>query len=132
MFQAVWSGDTETLTKEISKLLLRTISYHDYKEDFYHAFLTGILAGSGCGVESNREHGEGRSDVVLYDSINGRVAVFEAKYTKALENLSSACDSALQQMNEKLYAKEYEDDYDQIFCYGISFFKKRCLVKKVL
>ena len=35
-------------------------------------------------------------------------------------------------MNEKMYAKEYEDDYDQIFCYGISFFKKRCLVKKVL
>lgn len=35
-------------------------------------------------VDSNKEHGEGRSDVVLYDSINGRVAVFEAKYTKAL------------------------------------------------
>ena len=83
-------------------------------------------------VDSNKEHGEGRSDVVVYDFINARVAIFEAKYTKALENLSSACDSALQQMNEKLYAKEYEDDYDQIFCYGISFFKKRCLVKKVL
>ena len=132
LFDAIWSGDCDRITQELTALLRRTISYHDYREDFYHAFLAGIFTGAGYMVDSNKEHGEGRSDVVLYDSINGRVAVFEAKYTKALENLSSACDSALQQMNEKLYAKEYDDDYDQIFCYGISFFKKRCLVKKVL
>ena len=132
LFDAIWSGDCDRITQELTALLRRTISYHDYREDFYHAFLAGIFTGAGYMVDSNKEHGEGRSDVVLYDSINGWVAVFEAKYTKALENLSSACDSALQQMNEKLYAKEYEDDYDQIFCYGISFFKKRCLVKKVL
>ena len=132
LFDAIWSGDCDRITQELTALLRRTISYHDYREDFYHAFLAGIFTGAGYMVDSNKEHGESRSDVVLYDSINGRVAVFEAKYTKALENLSSACDSALQQMNEKLYAKEYEDDYDQIFCYGISFFKKRCLVKKVL
>ena len=132
LFDAIWSGDCDRITQELTALLRRTISYHDYREDFYHAFLAGIFTGAGYMVDSNKEHGEGRSDVVLSDSINGRVAVFEAKYTKALENLSSACDSALQQMNEKLYAKEYEDDYDQIFCYGISFFKKRCLVKKVL
>ena len=132
LFDAIWRGDCDRITQELTALLRRTISYHDYREDFYHAFLAGIFTGAGYMVDSNKEHGEGRSDVVLYDSINGRVAVFEAKYTKALENLSSACDSALQQMNEKLYAKEYEDDYDQIFCYGISFFKKRCLVKKVL
>ncbi len=132
LFDAIWSGDCDRITQELTALLRRTISYHDYREDFYHAFLAGIFTGAGYMVDSNKEHGEGRSDVVLYDSINGRVAVFEAKYTKALENLSSACDRALQQMNEKMYAKEYEDDYDQIFCYGISFFKKRCLVKKVL
>lgn len=132
LFDAIWSGDCDRITQELTALLRRTISYHDYREDFYHAFLAGIFTGAGYMVDSNKEHGEGRSDVVLYDFINGRVAVFEAKYTKALENLSSACDSALQQMNEKMYAKEYEDDYDQIFCYGISFFKKRCLVKKVL
>lgn len=117
LFDAIWSGDCDRITQELTALLRRTISYHDYREDFYHAFLAGIFTGAGYMVDSNKEHGEGRSDVVLYDSINGRVAVFEAKYTKALENLSSACDSALQQMNEKLYAKEYEDDYDQIFCY---------------
>ena len=130
LFDAVWNGDSEGITKEMNALLRRTISYHDYREDFYHAFLAGIFTGAGYMVDSNKEHGEGRSDVVVYDSINVRVAIFEAKYTKVLENLESECDIALQQMDDRMYAKEYEDDYDQILCYGISFFKKRCMVKK--
>ena len=60
------------------------------------------------------------------------MAVFEAKYTKSLDKLESECDAALQQIDDRMYAKEYEDDYDQILCYGISFFKKRCMVKKKL
>ena len=130
LFDAVWNGDSESITKEMNALLRRTISYHDYREDFYHAFLAGIFTGAGYMVDSNKEHGEGRSDVVVYDSINARVAIFEAKYTRVLENLKSECDIALQQIDDRMYAKEYEDDYDQILCYGISFFKKRCMVKK--
>ena len=130
LFDAVWNGDSVNLTKEMNILLRRTISYHDYKEDFYHAFLAGIFTGAGYMVDSNKEHGEWRSDVVVYDPVNGRVAIFEAKYTKNQEKLESTCNTALQQIDERLYAKEYEDDYDQILCYGISFFKKRCLVKK--
>ena len=129
LFDAVWNGDSVNLTKEMNILLRRTISYHDYKEDFYHAFLAGIFTGAGYMVDSNKEHGEGRSDVVVYDPVNGRVAIFEAKYTKNQEKLESTCNTALQQIDERLYANEYEDDYDQILCYGISFFKKRCLVK---
>lgn len=130
LFDAVWNGDSDGITKEMNALLRRTISYHDYREDFYHAFLAGIFAGAGYMVDFNKEHGEGRSDVVVYDSINGRVAIFEAKYTKVLTNLEAECDIALQQIDDRMYAKEYEDDYDQILCYSISFFKKRCMVKK--
>ena len=130
LFDAVWNGDSERITKEMNSLLRRTISYHDYKEDFYHAFLAGIFTGAGYMVDSNKEHGEGRSDVVVYDFINARVAIFEAKYTKVLDNLENECDIALQQINDRMYAKEYEDDYDEILCYGISFFKKRCMVRK--
>ena len=130
LFDAVWSGNSESISYEMNKLLRKTISYHDYREDFYHAFLAGIFAGAGYMVDSNKEHGEGRSDVVVYDTINARVAVFEAKYTRALDKLESECDIALEQIDERMYAKEYEDDYDDIMCYGISFFKKRCLVKK--
>ena len=69
----------------------KTISYHDYREDFYHAFLAGIFAGAGYLVESNKEHGEGRSDVVVSDPLNSRVAVFEAKYSRTLENMDISC-----------------------------------------
>ena len=130
LFDAIWNGNSEGITREMNALLRRTISYHDYREDFYHAFLAGIFTGAGYMVDSNKEHGEGRSDVVVYDSLNARVAIFEAKYTKNLEKLESECDTALQQIDDRMYAKEYEDDYDQILCYGISFFKKRCMVKK--
>ena len=136
LFHAVWNGDSENLTKEMNVLLRRTISYHDYKEDFYHAFLAGIFTGAGYMVDSNNYillgSWVGMSDVVVYDPINSRVAVFEAKYTKSLDKLESECDAALQQIDDRMYAKEYEDDYDQILCYGISFFKKRCMVKKKL
>ena len=130
LFAAVWQGDEEVLVQELNKLLRKTISYHDYKEDFYHAFLAGIFAGAGYTVDSNKEHGEGRSDVVVYDQVNGRVAVFEAKYARELLQLDAACTKALEQMDTRMYAEEYRDDYDQILCYGIAFFKKRCLVKK--
>ena len=131
LFDAVWNGDSETLTKEMNKLLRRTISYHDYREDFYHAFLAGIFTGAGYMVDSNKEHGEGRSDVIVYDSLHGRLAVFEAKYVRSLERLEGACDAALRQIDMRMYAKEFEEDYDEILCYGISFFKKRCRVKKL-
>ena len=130
LFDAIWYGDSKTITAEMTKLLRKTISYHDDKEDFYHAFLAGIFTGAGYMVESNREHGEGRSDVIVYDSSEGRVAVFEVKYSKKLEDMSKDCEKALQQIDTKLYAKEYEDDYDEVLCFGISFFKKRCIVKK--
>ena len=130
LFDAVWSGDIETLTEEMNELLRKTISYHDYKEDFYHAFLAGIFTGAGYSVDSNRERGEGRSDVVVRNSSKGRVALFEAKYAKTLDGLEASCDAALQQIEDRQYAKDFADDYDDILCYGIAFYKKRCLVQK--
>lgn len=130
LFDAVWSGDSESITREMSMLLRRTISYHDYREDFYHAFLSGIFTGAGYQVQSNKEHGEGRSGIVVCDSLNGHVAIFEAKRTTVLKDLETECDKALRQIDERMYAKDFEDAYDQVLCYGIAFFKKRCMVKR--
>lgn len=131
LFDAVWTGNSEKVTQEMNVLLRKTISYHDYKEDFYHAFLAGIFTGAGYSVESNREHGEGRSDIVVYDTMNGRVAVFEAKLSRSVDRMEADCDTALEQITDRMYMKELEEDYDQIFGYGIAFFKKRCLLKKI-
>lgn len=128
LFHAVWDGNSDRITDEMNKLLRKTISYHDYREDFYHAFLAGIFTGAGYVVESNKEHGEGRSDVIVYDSENGQLALFEVKYSSTLDQMKQSCKKALAQIDEKMYAKEFEDSYDKILCYGIAFFKKRCLV----
>ena len=125
LFDAVWTGNADILTKEIGTLLRMTISYHDYKEDFYHAFLAGIFAGAGYVVESNKEHGEGRSDIVIYDDYEGKVAIFEAKKSQNPEEMKLDCEKAIKQINEKMYANEFEDAYDEILCYGISFFKNK-------
>ena len=129
LFDAVWSGKAEVLTEQMNKLLRKTISYHDYKEDFYHAFLAGIFAGAGYEVDSNKEHGEGRSDVVVLDPEGDRVAIFEAKYSRTQDAMSKDCAAALEQIEERQYAKEFEEDYDSVLCYGIAFYKKRCLVR---
>lgn len=81
-------------------------------------------------IESNREHGEGRSDIVISDSENGRVAIFEAKCSRTPEDMEADCSWALHQMAERGYAKDYEDTFRQVLCYGITFYKKRCLVKQ--
>ena len=52
-------------------------------------------------------------------------------YSAPLEQMESDCDAALQQIEEKMYARECQDEYDHILCYGIAFYKKRCLVKTI-
>ena len=105
----------------MSCLLKKTISYHDYKEDFYHTFLAGIFAGAGYMVDSNKEHGEDRSDVVVDDPANGRIAIFEAKYTKELDDLERTCDKALQQIDDRGYLIPYLVDGREIVKVGVEF-----------
>ena len=89
-----------------------------------------MLASFHYSVESNREHGEGRSDIVVYDEENSRVVIFEAKVAKSPEELPAACDAALRQIEARQYTEDLRDEYDEILCYGIAFYKKRCLVKR--
>lgn len=130
LFDAVWNENVEKMTKEMNKLLRMTISYHDYREDYYHAFLAGIFAGAGYMVESNKEHGEGRSDIVITDVRESRAAVLEVKYARTLDKLESSCREALRQIDERMYAEEFRDNYDQVLCFGVAFYKKKCLVMK--
>ena len=128
LFNAVWNGDADKLTVEISKFLGDTIGYHDYKEDFYHAFLAGLMSGfKGVKVESNRETGAGRADVILKNPRMARVAVFEFKHAKTEKQMNSKCDEAVKQVAEREYTFPFREE--TIYKYGISFYKKKCLVK---
>ncbi len=130
LFASIWNGDDKKATAEISRLLRRTISYYDYREDFYHAFFAGIFAGAGYVVQSNKAHGEGRSDIIVQDYAGDRLAVFGVKYSRKLEDLEADCEKAIAQIDEKMYAEEFQDTYAQVICYGIAFYKKRCKILK--
>ena len=95
-----------------------------------NAFLAGIFTGAGYRVESNKEHGEGRSDIIVKDIRNFRIAIFEVKYSEKKTDMERDCDRALKQIWDKQYIEEYKEDYDEILCYGIAFYKKRCLVRR--
>ena len=128
LFNAVWNGDADKLTVEISKFLGDTISYHDYKEDFYHAFLAGLMSGfKGVKVESNRETGAGRADIILKNPRMARVAIFEFKHAKTEKQMNSKCDEAVKRVAEREYTFPFREE--TIYKYGISFYKKKCLVK---
>ena len=126
---ALWAGDEAAASESISKLLWQTISYMDYHEDYYHAFLTGVFVGRGYEVESNKENGLGRPDIKLKDDDNRRALIIEAKKSKSKEQMDRDCDEALKQIVDNQYVKGLED-YD-VSCYGIAFYQKSAMVKKL-
>ena len=54
---------------------------------------------------------------------------FDEAYGQLAVQISNLFKQALHQIDKRMYAKEFEDEYDNILCYGISFFKKRCLIR---
>lgn len=130
LFSALWNGDAEALTELLSDLLFDTISFHDYAESFYHAFVTGMVVSAGYIVESNYEHGLGRSDIVVKDRRKRRAVVIEAKIAADENTMEKECRNALFQIEEKQYARKLErSGFRKVIRYGISFYKKECLVK---
>ena len=131
MMEALWRGDEREASEAISDLLWKTISYNDYHEDYYHAFLAGAFVGLGYEVESNKEEGLGRPDIFLRDDDNRRVIIIETKRSKKEDDLDQDCDRAVDQILSKKYAEGLYG-YTQIFCYGIAFFQKQARVKRLL
>ena len=67
-------------------------------------------------MESNREHGEGRSDIIVQDYAGDRMAVFEVKYSRKQEELVRDCEEAIEHIDARNYAEEVIDDYAQVIC----------------
>jgi hypothetical protein len=128
MMEAFWNQDAEEAGRTLSELLWRTISYNDYHEDYYHAFLAGAFVGIGYEVESNKEKGLGRPDILLKDEDNRRAIIIEAKKSKKEADLDKDCDEAIDQIITEKYAEGLYG-YKQILCYGVAFFQKQAKVK---
>lgn len=131
LFTALWNADVKKLNELLSDTLFDTISYHDYNESFYHAFLTGLMSQAGYQVESNYENGLGRSDIVIKDKPNRQAVVIEAKVADRENRMEAECTDALRQIEEKQYARKIErSGYQKVIRLGISFWRKKCLIKK--
>ena len=123
-------GDEAEASRLISNLLWYTISYNDYHEDYYHAFLAGIFVGRGYNVASNKEKGPGRPDLLVKDKRNRRAIIIEAKKSKKETDMDKDCEKAIGQIITEKYPEGLYG-YTQISCYGISFFRKQARVKKL-
>ncbi len=130
LMDALWSGEEEIASQIMSDFLWKTISYMDYHENYYHAFLAGLFVGRGYETESNKEAGLGRPDLLLLDDENRRVLIIEAKKSGSQDQMENDCEAALKQIREMEYAKGIDPGYETVLCYGISFFRKTAMVKK--
>ena len=129
LLKALWNEDAVRLSDLISELLFETISYYDYAESFYHAFLAGLFANAGYIVESNYESGLGRPDLVIKDKKKRRAVIMEMKIADSLENMKKAGKRALNQIEEMRYADSiYAQGYQKVLKYGAVFYRKSCLI----
>lgn len=132
LYQALIRQDPATLEQELTELLMKTISFNDAYESFYHGFIAGVLSGmDGYTVKSNREGGRGRSDLYIKPVTRKKPAyVIEFKIAGKFSEMEAKAEDALEQIEDRNYCQElFDDGYGTVICYGISFFGKDCLVK---
>ena len=131
LYQELVDGDAKKVNLLLNDILLRSISYFDNQESFYHGFLVGLL--NDYEVVSNRESGNGRFDVcVLPENILGTVVFIECKHSISEDNLIDDAKEGARQIVEQKYLEEHKfKKYENAIGYGISFYKKQCYVVKV-
>ena len=131
------SGDAEGVERRLNIILNQSISILDTKakdreeENFYHGLLLGLLRGSNPDwlIKSNRESGDGFSDILIKPEDPDAGIVIEVKYAKEMKNLDAACEAAMTQIKEKRYDEALRDEGRcDILAYGIAFCRKRCRV----
>ena len=101
------------------------------KENFYHGLLLGLLRGSNPDwlIKSNRESGDGFSDILIMPEDPDAGIVIEVKYAKEMKELDAACETAMAQIKDKRYDEALRDEGRcDILAYGIAFCRKRCRV----
>ena len=135
--KAILDKDEAILARQLNIVMGRMISIldtkasDDMKENFYHGLLLGLLRGSNPGwlIKSNRESGDGFSDILIKPEDPDAGIVIEVKYAKEMKNLDAACEAAMTQIKEKRYDEALRDEGRcDILAYGIAFCRKRCRV----
>lgn len=134
--EAFMAGDADKIQSNLNMILIKTISVldtkarDDQKENFYHGLLLGLLRSKpDWRIKSNRESGDGFSDISIEPTIPEKGIVVEVKYSNTISGLDAACDRAMKQIRDRRYDEALrEDGREDIIAYGIAFCRKRCKV----
>ena len=135
--RAILDKDEQQIARQLNIVMGRMISIldtkapDDMKENFYHGLLLGLLRGSNPNwlIKSNRESGDGFSDILIKPEDPDAGIIIEVKYSKEIKGLDAACDAAMAQIKDKRYDEALRDeDRCDILAYGIAFCRKRCRV----
>ena len=135
--KAILDKDEKQITRQLNIVMSRMISILDtkepdaMKENFYHDLLLGLLRGSNPDwlIKSNRESGDGFSDILIEPEDPDAGIVIEVKYAKEMKELDAACEAAMAQIKNKRYDEALRDEGRcDILAYGIAFCRKRCRV----
>lgn len=132
---ALFHGNAPEVEHRFTAYMQKTISIRDTfvqkptKENFYHGILLGILGyKSGWTVRSNKESGNGFSDIFIQIDDSDLGIIIEVKYSEN-DDLKSECKKALQQISQKNYTEGlYQNGIHHILKYGIVCQRKRCCV----
>ena len=107
--EALLDGKADILEKLFTEYMSKTISIRDTfvrkptKENFYHGLLLGILSFKDDWIiTSNRESGDGFSDIMIRVDDRDTGILIEVKYAEDGDE-ARACRQALSQMSEKNY-----------------------------
>ena len=135
--KAILDKDEKQIARQLNIVMGRMISIldtkapDDMKENFYHGLLLGLLRGSNPDwlIKSNRESGDGFSDILIMPEDPDEGIVIEVKYAKEMKELDAACEAAITQIKDKRYDETLRDEGRcDILAYGIAFCRKRCRV----
>ena len=134
--EAFMVGDADNIQNNLNMILIKMISVldtkarDDQKENFYHGLLLGLLRSKpDWRIKSNRETGDGFSDISIEPTIPEKGIVIEVKYSNTISGLDDACGKAMKQIRDRRYDEALrEDGREDIIAYGIAFCRKRCKV----
>mgnify|MGYP000836228160 CR=1 FL=1 len=133
--QALLGGKAAEVESLLDLYLQKTVSVRDtfvrrsLKENFYHGILLGILGfKENWLVTSNRESGDGFSDIMIQVGDSEVGIVIEVKYAND-GNLEAECKKALKQIDDTGYAEAlHQDGICKILKYAIACYKKTCKI----
>ena len=109
-------ANPQLIERGLKRILFGLSSYYDSardeeerRENFYHGLVLGLLAylGSAYAVESNREYGRGRSDIVVVRKGSDPAQAEEA-FAFEFKQGNSAADTSLEELAQAAYAQAVE------------------------